>query len=40
MTFVDTVGSAPVLVHLRPGVEMGNEQFFEFCQINKNLRLE
>jgi Uma2 family endonuclease len=34
------VDYAPLLVHLRPAVDMTEEQFFEFCQINRDLRIE
>jgi Uma2 family endonuclease len=30
----------PLLVHLRPVVEMTDEQFFRFCQLNRDLRIE
>lgn len=33
-------GNAPLVLHLRPVIEMTEEQFFEFCQLNRNLRLE
>ena len=32
--------SPPLLVHLRPVVDMTNEQFFRFCQLNRDLRIE
>ncbi|HEX8137844.1 MAG TPA: Uma2 family endonuclease [Pyrinomonadaceae bacterium] len=32
--------SAPVLVHLSPVLEMTDEQFFEFCHLNRDLRIE
>jgi len=31
---------APVVVHLRPAVDMTEEQFFESCQLNRDLRIE
>ena len=34
------VDYAPLVVHLRPAVDMSEEQFFEFCQINRDLRIE
>ncbi|HEV7860507.1 MAG TPA: Uma2 family endonuclease [Pyrinomonadaceae bacterium] len=37
---LNIVESPPLLVHLRPAVEMTDEQFFEFCQINRDLRIE
>jgi Uma2 family endonuclease len=30
----------PLLLHLRPAIEMNDQQFFEFCQINRELRIE
>jgi Uma2 family endonuclease len=30
----------PLLVHLRPVMEMNDEQFFRFCQLNRDLRIE
>ncbi len=30
----------PITMHLRPVVEMTDDQFFEFCQINRDLRIE
>jgi Uma2 family endonuclease len=30
----------PLLVHLRPVVEITDEQFFRFCQLNRDLRIE
>lgn len=32
--------SVPVLLHLAPAIQLTDEQFFEFCQINQELRLE
>lgn len=32
--------SPPLLVHLRPVLEMTDEQFFRFCQLNRDLRIE
>ncbi len=34
------VESSSLLVHLRPVLEMSDEQFFEFCQLNRDLRIE
>jgi Uma2 family endonuclease len=33
-------GNPPLIVHLRPIVDMTEDQFFEFCQINRDLRIE
>lgn len=30
----------PVLLHLAPAIQLTDEQFFEFCQINRELRIE
>ncbi len=30
----------PVLVHTRPAIEMDEEQFFHFCQVNRDLQIE
>ncbi|WP_219907617.1 hypothetical protein [Aphanothece hegewaldii] len=30
----------PLMVKLRPVIEMTDDQFFEFCQINGDLRIE
>src|SRR5438067_1181498 len=30
----------PVVVHTRPAIEMDDEQFFQFCQLNHNLQIE
>jgi Uma2 family endonuclease len=31
---------APFILHLRPVIELTDDQFFEFCQINRDLRIE
>lgn len=31
---------APLIVHWRPAVDVTDEQFFEFCRINRDLRIE
>jgi Uma2 family endonuclease len=36
----EQVAVPPLLVHLRPVVEMTEEQFFRFCQLNRDLRIE
>ena len=33
-------GNPPLIVQLRPIVDMTEDQFFEFCQINRDLRIE
>jgi Uma2 family endonuclease len=30
----------PVVLHTRPALEMNEEQFFEFCQLNRYWRIE
>jgi len=30
----------PVVVHTRPAIEMDEEQFFQFCQLNRDLQIE
>lgn len=30
----------PIRVHLRPILDMNDDEFFEFCQLNRDLRLE
>jgi Uma2 family endonuclease len=30
----------PIQIHTRPALEMSDDQFFEFCRINQDLRLE
>src|SRR5438105_220609 len=31
---------APLVVHLWPAIDMTDEQFFHFCRINRDLRIE
>lgn len=33
-------GSLPLIVELQPVIELKDEQFYEFCQINRDLRIE
>jgi Uma2 family endonuclease len=30
----------PIQLHTRPAIEMSDDQFFDFCQINRDLRME
>src|SRR5205807_5083136 len=30
----------PLVVHTRPVIEMDDEQFFQFCQLNRDLQIE
>lgn len=32
--------SQPLVLHMHPAIEMTDEQFFEFCSINRDLRIE
>ena len=34
------LGSPPLIVHLRPVIELSDERLFEFCKINRDLRIE
>jgi Uma2 family endonuclease len=34
------IGQEPLIVHTRPVIEMDEEQFFQFCQLNRDLRIE
>lgn len=34
------VETPPLVLHFPPAVEMTSEQFFEFCQLNRDLRIE
>lgn len=31
---------APMIVHTRPAIDLDDEQFFQFCQINRDLQIE
>ena len=33
-------GIAPLVLQMRPALNMSDDQFFEFCQINRDLRIE
>ena len=33
-------GQEPLIVHTRPVIDMDEEQFFQFCQLNRDLRIE
>src|SRR2546428_4518543 len=30
----------PLVLHPSPGMEMDDDQFFQFCQVNRDLRIE
>ena len=34
------IGQEPLIVHTRPVIDMDDEQFFQFCQLNRDLRIE
>jgi Uma2 family endonuclease len=34
------VHSAPLLLRMRPAIDMTDDEFFEFCQLNRDLRFE
>lgn len=34
------IGNPPLIVHLHPVLDLSDDQFFEFCQINRDLRIE
>jgi Uma2 family endonuclease len=34
------IGHPPLVVHLHPVLDLTNDQLFEFCQINRDLRIE
>jgi Uma2 family endonuclease len=34
------VEQAPLVVHTRPVIDMDEEQFFQFCQLNRDLQIE
>ncbi len=38
--YASLVEQEPLVVHTRPVVDMDDEQFFRFCQINRDLQLE
>ncbi len=41
MTTVTTqVENSPLVLHLQPIINLTDDQFFEFCQINRDLRIE
>lgn len=37
---ITTPETAPIVVRLRPVIEMTDDQFYEFCQLNRDLRME
>jgi len=39
-TVINPVENSPILLHLKPIIELTDQEFFEFCQINRDLRIE
>ena len=39
-TVAQRLGQAPLVIRLRPHIELTSDQFFEFCQLNGDLRIE
>jgi len=39
-TVTNPVENSPLVLHLQPIINLTDEQFFEFCQINRDLRIE
>jgi len=37
---ISTLEIAPIVVRLQPVIDMTDDQFFEFCQLNRDLRIE
>src|SRR6266446_5283796 len=37
---LQSVEQPPLIVHTRPVLDMDDEQFFQFCQLNGDLRIE
>lgn len=34
------IENSPLILHLHPVIQLTNDQFFEFCQLNRDLRFE
>src|SRR5438093_4430665 len=39
-TAPNQIESPPLLLHLHPAIQMTEDQFFDFCRINRDLRIE
>ncbi len=39
-TVLDAVENPPMVLHLRPVLEMTDDDFYEFCRLNRDLRIE
>ena len=39
-TVLDAVENPPMVLYLRPVLEMTDDQFYEFCRLNRDLRIE
>src|SRR5438876_6872905 len=37
---LEQLEQAPLVVHTAPGMKMDDDQFFQFCQVNRDLRIE
>src|SRR5438477_12924699 len=37
---LEPIEQPPLVLHPSPGMEMDDEQFFQFCQANRDLRIE
>ncbi|WP_424098201.1 Uma2 family endonuclease [Moorena producens] len=40
MTVATTVETNPIVLRMPPALDMDDDQFFEFCQVNRDLRIE
>src|SRR5262245_60354304 len=38
--FVEEIGTGPVVVQTSPVIEMDDDRLFDFCQLNRDLRIE
>lgn len=39
-TVLDAIERKPLVIRLRPALQMTDDQFFEFCQINRDWQIE
>ena len=37
---LERIEQPPLVLHPSPGMQMDDEQFFQFCQANRDLRIE
>ena len=40
LSVIQEAEAEPLIIHLRPGLQMTEDQFFEFCQVNDDLQIE